>query len=307
MPTRRSEGGPPPAVVAVVMLASMSAWLPLVLGGTEGFGLGLDELLPPPGPSNPTQPGGHEAASQHTNEPVRLFPGSWDEPPSYPRRVSIDLLALVAAPVEWNAGDWQKLGLGVLAVGAVSLLDEDINRWLDTNRTESSVKLAESIRPLGQEAGLALLGAAWLGGRYFDRPELTAIGKDGLEAVLFSAGLITPAVKAITGRTRPRETDSAGQLGGSGHSFPSGESTMAFAIASVIAAHSDRWWVDAAAWGTAGILGFGRMQLDGHWASDVVAGALIGAAVGQWVVHRNRPELGSDFQMSLMPAVGTTE
>lgn len=79
---------------------------------------------------------------------------------------------------------------------------------------------------------------------------------------------------------------------------------MVFAMASVVAAHSNRWWIDAIAWSTAGLIGFERLILDAHWSSDVVAGALIGTAVGQWVVRRNRPEFENRLQMDILPTFG---
>ena len=33
-----------------------------------------------------------------------------------------------------------------------------------------------------------------------------------------------------------------------------------------------------------------RVYADKHWASDVVAGAAIGTAVGRWVASKGRPE-----------------
>ena len=70
-------------------------------------------------------------------------------------------------------------------------------------------------------------------------------------------------------------------------SFPSGEATQAFAVASVIAAHYDSYWIKALSYGIAGTVGLERIYLDGHWTSDVVAGALIGTAVGMAIVHYN--------------------
>jgi membrane-associated phospholipid phosphatase len=46
------------------------------------------------------------------------------------------------------------------------------------------------------------------------------------------------------------------------------------------------------------------MVLDAHWASDVVAGALVGTAVGRWVVRRNRPEFESRLDVSVLPTFG---
>ena len=81
-----------------------------------------------------------------------------------------------------------------------------------------------------------------MGGALADAPRLGAIGKDGVEATLFSAVLITPVIKKVVGRARPDE-----ELGpthfdpfSDDQSFPSGEATQAVAIAGVIAASTPR-------------------------------------------------------------------
>ena len=68
----------------------------------------------------------------------------------------------------------------------------------------------------------------------------------------------------------------------------------------MIAAHYDSPWVDATAYGIAGLVAVARIRLDAHLASDVVAGGLI----GHHLVQFNRelrargipvaPAIGSD-------------
>ncbi len=275
-----------------------------IAGAAEpGFDLGLDELM------GPTAPGGTlfadpDPARSPGMVPIRPLPESFNQPPKLPVRLRDDLGALATAPLRWQGSDWRRFGLGVALVGAVSLLDDEIDHLVDRTRSDSTVRAARTIRPLGQHGSFALIGGAWLLGRSFDRPGLAAAAEDALEASILAAGLITPALKAITGRSRPEHGHGAVRFGGDGQSFPSGEATQAFAIASVVAAHSERTWVKATAWSFAGLVGLSRLELDAHWASDVVAGALIGAAVGQWVVRRNRPELEGGFRFDLAPTIG---
>lgn len=233
--------------------------------------------------------------------PIDVTSSPFDGTSTFPARVPGNFVALVRAPIAWKGRSWRSFGLGLVAVGAVMVFDQQIDSWTDEYRTPSSIEAAEVVRPLGTEGALAVLGATWLAGRQMGWPRLAAISEDSLEAALFAAGVITPLVKTVTGRDRPRHSDSSGDFFGSGHSFPSGETTLAFSIASVVAAHSDRWWVDAIAWGSAGLIGLERMVLDAHWASDVVAGALIGAAVGSWVVRRNQPDLEGGPRFSISP------
>ena len=47
------------------------------------------------------------------------------------------------------------------------------------------------------------------------------------------------------------------------------------------------------------------MNLDAHWASDSLAGAIIGTAVGRWVVRRNGRYAGE--RPLIVPIVGESE
>jgi hypothetical protein len=219
------------------------------------------------------------------------------EPPGFVRRVGLDLKDLALSPARLTGKGWRRLAYGVAAVGVVHLFDDRIRASVLTEGGDGGRRFAQRVRPLGQEAGLALLGAAWLVGKAGHLEGWRATAEDGFEASLISAGVLSPILKRAFGRPRPISGDESNELADAGASLPSGEATEAFALASVLSAHARNPWLKAAAWTTAGVVGWSRMRLDAHWASDVAAGALVGAATGEWIVHRNRPELadrGSD-------------
>jgi membrane-associated phospholipid phosphatase len=225
--------------------------------------------------------------------------------PGFGTRLLADLRALVTRPAHMDSHDWNDLALGALAVAATATLDPRVRTWAQDHRNTSSDNFAKSIRPLGSWGAFAILGATWLGGKAAHESSLTATAEDGFEASLIAAGLITPVVKEVIGRERPSY--------GAGHasfspfsgrgSFPSGDATLAFSVASVVAAHASRAWLKGAAWGLAGLVGWERIHLDQHWASDVVAGALIGSAVGEWVVHRHESHVTTHVGWVVVPAV----
>lgn len=215
----------------------------------------------------------------------------------FPAKLRDDLRALVLAPTEWRGREWKRLGLGLGLVIASSALDDSVHAVLDGGHAREVDRLADGIRPLGQEAGIAIFAGAWAVGKATHRPRWVALGQDGLEASLIASGLLVPALKSISGRPRPRDShaieEKFGFFGGE-QSFPSGEASQAFALASVLASHSDSRWVQGAAYGVAGLLAVNRIAVDAHWTSDVVAGALIGTAIGRWVVRRREGALDSD-------------
>lgn len=222
-----------------------------------------------------------------------------------------DLRAFVRLPRSATPRTWGKLGGGLLAVGALAAFDESLREGVGDNAKPGAMRLARDLRPLGQEGGLALLGGAWGLGRATGNPRLQRIGEDGLEAAVLAAGLLAPALKQLSGRARPRQAESSRSfhLTGGDESFPSGEATEAFAIAAVVSTHAEHRWVKATAWSLATAVGLGRMELDAHWASDVAAGALLGAGVGHWVARRHPlsgEQMASRWEPDLIaPAAGT--
>ena len=234
--------------------------------------------------------------------------GSSAAPQGFGKRLLADLLALVTKPAHMDARDWTNLGFGTLAVVGTATLDPRVRTWAQDHRSTSSDDLATSIRPLGQWGAFAVLGATWLSGKVWSQPSLTSTAEDGLEAAIVAAGVVTPVLKEVVGRQRPSY--------GTGHatfkpfsggaSFPSGDVTLAFSVASVFAAHASSLWVKGTAWGLAGLVGWERIHLDRHWASDVVAGALIGSAVGNWVVRRHEPG-GTTSAWAVAPSFGPGE
>lgn len=217
------------------------------------------------------------------------------------RRLGVDLVALVRAPADFDRRDWGRFALAAAALAGVAALDDPIHdaAW---SGEPSGTTFAEQIRPLGQEAGLALMALAWSYGEVANRPRLAAIGQDGIEATILAAGIVTPALKQLVGRSRPRSGLGSSSFSGS-ESFPSGEATQAFAMAAVVAAHSSSRLVDTLAYSTAALIGWQRIRLDAHWASDVVAGALIGTTIGRWVVRRNHPEVLSRTDFTWSPLI----
>lgn len=202
-------------------------------------------------------------------------------------------------------GDWRPLGVGLAAVGGTALLDTEIRSRVQRHRTLSSQDLANAVRPLGGWGALAGLGVTWIVGKASSNPGVQRTAEDGFEASIIAAGLVTPALKVAVGRARPAEELGAAYIQPfSGHySFPSGEATEAFAVASVVAAHTGNRWLQGTFWGLAGLVGWERIELDRHWASDVVAGALIGAGVGRWVVERGSGDRARRVDVVVLPVI----
>src|SRR5207244_320651 len=125
-----------------------------------------------------------------------------------------------------------------------------------------------------------------LGSLKLEDRRIGAVAYDGALASVVGAGILCQVIKFPAGRARPFQADSPWHFRPmSGHvSFPSGHTTQAFTVMSVIAAHFNHPVVEALCYGLAASVGWARIYHDRHWTSDVVGGALLGTAVGRGVV-----------------------
>ena len=202
----------------------------------------------------------------------------------------IDAREILTAPSRWTGHDWTVFGIGVAGAAALTLEDKHLRTEALRGDSPLETKLANDFRYFGNYAAFGILGAFYIGGRigHDDKAQETAL--DGLVASILAGAVITGGIKEIAGRVRPASHQGVYTFHPfSGNaSFPSGESTEAFAVASVVSTEYPHLWVDIVAYGTASLVAFARMREDGHWASDVAFGALIGTTVGRAVVHLNR-------------------
>ena len=148
-----------------------------------------------------------------------------------------------------------------------------------------------------------ILGAFEGWALFTDDPRANAVAIDGLTSSLIASGIITPVLKYSVGRERPVNTDRTFKFKpfGGGASFPSGHTTQAFAVASVIAADYSETWVKIVAYGCASLVGAARIEQNAHFTSDVVAGAIIGTLVGRSVTAHNNTSKPSAF--SVIPLI----
>ncbi|HUM03446.1 MAG TPA: phosphatase PAP2 family protein [Thermoanaerobaculia bacterium] len=197
---------------------------------------------------------------------------------------------LLTAPVRWDGTDWLKFGIGAAVVTTTVLaLDQPIREASQRSRTTSRDDFATAIQSFGAGASWAVIGAFAVAGWGFDDSKSRRVAVDAVSASLIASGIVTTTVKYAVGRYRPGDTEAtwtAKPFSGN-ISFPSGHATQAFALAAVVSGHYKQPWVRVTAFFIAGCVGLARIQLNEHYASDVVMGALIGTAVGGTVVALN--------------------
>ncbi len=179
-------------------------------------------------------------------------------------------------------------------VGGIALLigtDPTTEDWLAPDPVEGSRRLerAQSYSNLLLPVTVVTVAAFGIVGISADRQK----EKDTTEFLaraLITANTWTGILKILTGRQRPRETtgdhsDWTGpggifaEPGDTGHyySFPSGHSTTAWALATVVShQYPSHHVVPIVVYTGAAAMSLSRMIVEAHWMSDVVVGGLIG-------------------------------
>ena len=188
------------------------------------------------------------------------------------------------------------MGLAALGIaGVAGLLDRPVRDEMRRHAPNDS-RFMLQVERFGSEYSLALLGGFYVAGVLGDDEKATAVAQDGLSAILIASGIITPAMKYVTGRSRPRDNEGIANFHwfSKGHpssnsSFPSGHATRAFALAATLSNHYEEEWIAWASYTTASLVGVARSYHGAHFTSDILTGALIGTLVGKSVVAHNKP------------------
>jgi len=209
----------------------------------------------------------------------------------YGKLVIDDAWHVATLPAQFDKNEWLLTGLGVSAiVSTMAFSDKSLQKETQEHRNKTKDNLAKAFQPFGAGYSFGILGAFELEGIVFNDERSKAVAQDGLAASIVALGIVTPSLKLIAGRSRPNKDKGAHDFHpfSSNDSFPSAHVTQAFAVASVIAEHYDSWYVKAGSYGVASMVGYARMERNVHWASDVLAGALIGTIVGTTITRFNK-------------------
>lgn len=175
-----------------------------------------------------------------------------------------------------------------LSFWGLVLVDVRLARWIQ----QIDEPWFEQVGWIGQWLGdwRVLIGVSGLMmalGAALSHVPLRQTGVAMLVAHAYAAGSVQ-LLKHLVGRARPRLTQESSQVIGpnfnSGFdSFPSGHTTAALAIATVVARRFPRYaW---AAYGIAGVIAVSRVIKGSHFPVDVLAGACLGSLAGHLAAY----------------------
>ncbi len=181
------------------------------------------------------------------------------------------------------------------ALGLAAALDRPMRRWLRGNGDDTGVTHAAS------EAGNALGSARYLIPAMIASYGVARVsGSHGAarDVIYAAAGyavadITEGLIKTAAGRERPLvhgDPTAFHPFSGRGdyHSFPSGHMTHITSIVTAAAIESGDPWVRDVGVAAVTLTGWQRIHADQHWASDVVAGAIVGNLASRIVIDRLR-------------------
>jgi membrane-associated phospholipid phosphatase len=189
-------------------------------------------------------------------------------------------------------------------------VDEDMKEWLGS---ENQASLNDDFWDIPTRYGIVSYANIFSLGVYAtglatDSDDIRRTGRLLFESISYS-GISVMAIRYIFGRSRPYPGNSPTdfnwfETSNEIQSFPSGHTTVAFALSTVLAEEIGGVWARIAFYGLASMTGYARVRNNQHWFSDVVVGAGLGLVTGLHVVRqeRLRGQSGSEARLSVFPS-----
>jgi hypothetical protein len=191
-------------------------------------------------------------------------------------------------------------GIAVLgSIGGMIALDDDIRK----EARHIDDRAASDLQNTSLAVSYASLATLYGAGLMTDDEHWRHGALTGAESVLVSFGLAKLA-KVSFGRERPDAGKGAKAWFAGGRSFVSDVTTPAFAAAEAVSEAFDHtWWVTIPAYTAATAVGVGRMGQDRHWASDIVASAVIGVGTTTLFTYLHHQHEQQTPRLTLFPII----
>jgi len=193
------------------------------------------------------------------------------------------------------------------AVGTAALIKTDkyTSSWVDQPGSLHQVSKWTSYG--GQTfVELGLIGGFYVFGHAQHSPRAVETARLSLESLIDST-IVVSALKAVTQRPRPNEYNGRGTFFTGGSSFPSGHSSSAWSIATVVAyEYQNQPLVKYGAYAAAAAIGLSRYSGRNHFLSDIVVGSALGFYTGRLVYRTHHISTASPVDDNSPPAKQTT-
>jgi membrane-associated phospholipid phosphatase len=208
----------------------------------------------------------------------------------------------LTSPLRWDKLDWATASIVTGVTGVFFVLDDEINAEFKGNRSSTTDAFFNIFESFGNSAiTIPGLIGFYMYGRFGENEKVERTALLASESFLVTS-LFTGVIKIGVGRVRPavggiRSNSFRGPFHeGAGHSFPSGHTSSAFAIATVIANEYENVPLLAPiSYGIASLTALSRLNDQKHWASDVFFGAALGYFTSKTILKLHSNKKGRHF------------
>ncbi len=200
-----------------------------------------------------------------------------------------DTKNILTAPARWDGADWLEASLITGAAIGLYTQDDHTKRWAQSHKNATTNNLSDDAKKIYLLSFPAVAGLGVYGYFAQDAKAKTTFLLSAESFII--TGTFVQVLKHTTGRHRPytgdpHDTWSSGYTSkGPYQSFPSGDASTAFSIATVVAKEYDNMIVPPVAYGIASLIAFERVHNNAHWSSDVFVASVIGYFTGKTVVE----------------------
>ena len=199
-------------------------------------------------------------------------------------------VGLIKSPFTASESDWLRILYAGAGTGTLFLIDPEIKDIAHSNRNKTNNWLFGTDAYINRySVGFSTYGM-YVAGLIFRKPALRRTGLYAMESVIVASS-ITAMLKIVFGRSRPYLNEGATKFrvfDGNPEryrSLPSGHTTTAFALGTVLAKSIDNIWWKIFWYGGGAMVGFSRIYHDRHWLSDTALAGFIGYATANYFVN----------------------
>ena len=194
---------------------------------------------------------------------------------------------IVTQPFSGNSQFWRDASLTLAGTVALFFADNTLRDFSIRNQSTTADRIFSFDKFYGNIYSVALSSFIYGAGLVTHQDKLRITGLKAVTAIFYSTAF-TYLLKTGIGRHRPylengNATFSPFSIDNDFNSLPSGHTTVAFALSTVLADAVDNTALKILFYTTAGLTAASRIYHDQHWLSDVFLGAVIGYSTAKAV------------------------
>ena len=219
---------------------------------------------------------------------------------------------VLKSPLNFDNDDILLASLVVAATGATMSIENQVRADVSKMHNKSFDKFNVVTEHFGRPIyGSILSGFLYSTGLIFHDKYVKETGQMLAEAIIAN-GIYTEVLKITLGRARPFTNEPNTdidflefELETNENSLPSGHTSTAFTIATVLSERLDNIYASVTLYSLASLTAYQRIYSDVHWLSDIVLGAALGTFIGLKIVKLHEtPQTSTErYSFKLYPQI----